>query len=196
MNLMLTCLAALAIGSTGTAPVNSAAPTFTLTDAKGAKVSLEDFRGKYVVLEWWNYQCPIVVKHYSSQNMQNLQRKLTGEGVVWLTICSSAPGKQGNVDGAKALEVMAGQKGAPTSILLDPTGEVGKKYDAKTTPHMFLVSPKGELLYDGAIDSIPSSNAADIPKAENYVLKAFEEAKGGKAVSTPKPRPYGCNVKY
>jgi len=196
MNLMLTCLAALAIGSTGTATVNSAAPTFTLTDAKGAKVSLEDFRGKYVVLEWWNYQCPIVVKHYSSQNMQNLQRKLTGEGVVWLTICSSAPGKQGNVDGAKALEVMAGQKGAPTSILLDPTGEVGKKYDAKTTPHMFLVSPKGELLYDGAIDSIPSSNAADIPKAENYVLKAFEESKSGKAVSNPKTRPYGCGVKY
>jgi peroxiredoxin len=172
------------------------APNFTLPSSTGKQVSLADFKGKYVVLEWWNHQCPFVRKHYDSGNMQKTQKELTDKGVVWLTIVSSKEGAQGYVTADQANDIMKREKGVPTFILHDPTGEVGKKYDAKTTPQMVLISPKGEVLYDGAIDSIPSSRISDLDKAENYLLRAYGEASSGKAVSMPKTKPYGCNVKY
>lgn len=174
---------------------SSAAPPFTLPAADGKSVSLSDFKGKYVVLEWWNFECPFVVKHYSG-NMQKLQKEFTEKGVIWLTINSSAPGTQGHVNGERALAIMKEKNGSPTHILLDHDGKVGRAYGAKTTPHMFLISPEGVILYDGAIDSIRSSNVADIEKAENYLVKAYNEASSGKPVSTPKTQPYGCSVKY
>jgi peroxiredoxin len=179
----------------GAARVESA-PAFTLKSSTGKDISLDDFKGKYVVLEWWNYGCPFVRKHYDSKNMQTLQRQFTSEGVVWLTICSSAEGKQGYVSLETADAQMKKESGAPTHILLDPNGTVGKLYKAKTTPHMFLISPKGEVLYQGAIDSIPSANPEDIKKAENYLVKAYKEALDGKPIATAKTQPYGCSVKY
>jgi peroxiredoxin len=176
--------------------VPAAAPDFTLPSSTGKEVSLTDFKGKYVVLEWWNHQCPYVVKHYNSGNMQATQKALTEKGVVWLTIVSSKEGAQGYVTPDQANEIMKEKKGVPTFILHDPSGVVGKKYDAKTTPQMVLISPTGEMLYDGAIDSIASSKIADLEKAENYLLRAYNEASAGKAVSMPKTKPYGCNVKY
>jgi peroxiredoxin len=173
-----------------------AAPMFTLTSAEGKTVNLADFKGKYVVLEWWNFECPFVVKHYGAGNMQKLQKEFTEKGVIWLTINSSAPGKQGHVNGEQAISLMKEKKASPTHVLLDHDGKVGKMYDAKTTPQMILISPEGVILYDGAIDSIRSSNPADIEKAENYLVKAFAEASSGKPVSTPKTQPYGCSVKY
>lgn len=171
------------------------APAFTLDSAEGKKVSLEEFRGKWVVLEWWNYQCPIVRRHYSAGNIQRQQAELKEKGVVWLSICSSAPGKQGHVDGSKATEVMKAGEGSPFAVLLDPTGEVGKKYGALTTPHMFLISPKGEILYNGAIDSNRSGRQAD-SEVQHYLMDAYAEASAGKEVTVKKSQPYGCDVKY
>ncbi|MCG9894955.1 MAG: redoxin family protein [Fimbriimonadaceae bacterium] len=172
------------------------APDFTLADQTGKSHSLSDFRGRFVVLEWWNHQCPFVVKHYASGNMQKLQKQMTDDKVVWLTINSSAPGKQGHVSGeqAKALMKELGKKA--TAVLLDHDGKVGRAFEAKTTPQMVLISPKGELLYNGAIDSIRSASQDDVPKAENFLLRAYNEAKAGKPVSMPTTQPYGCSVKY
>ena len=186
-------VAVAAMAAFATAP---SAPEFTLPSSVGKDVSLADFKGKYVVLEWWNYQCPYVVKHYNSGNMQRTQKELKDKGVVWLTIVSSKPGSQGYVTSEQANEVMKTNRGAPTFILHDPSGVVGKKYDAQTTPQMVLISPTGEMLYNGAIDSIPSSRIADLEKAENYLLRAFNEVSAGKPVSMPRTKPYGCNVKY
>jgi peroxiredoxin len=186
-------VAVAAMAAFATAP---SAPEFTLPSSVGKDVSLADFKGKYVVLEWWNYQCPYVVKHYNSGNMQRTQKELKDKGVVWLTIVSSKPGSQGYVTSEQANEVMKKNRGVPTFILHDPSGVVGKKYDAQTTPQMVLISPTGEMLYNGAIDSIPSSRIADLEKAENYLLRAFNEVSAGKPVSMPKTKPYGCNVKY
>ncbi|MBL8069388.1 MAG: redoxin domain-containing protein [Armatimonadetes bacterium] len=172
------------------------APAFSLADSKGATISLSQFKGKYVVLEWWNYQCPIVRRHYDSGNMQSLQRQLTEKGVVWLSINSSAAGKQGNVDGPRADEVMKSEKGAVSHILLDHDGKVGRAYGAKTTPQMVLISPQGEVLYNGAIDNMPNASREETSKAENYVLRAYGEAVSGKEVSIKTTRPYGCSVKY
>lgn len=173
------------------------ASAFTLTSSKGKSVNLTDFKGKWVVLEWWNYQCPFVQKHYNSGNMQKTQKQLTDKGVVWLTICSSAPGKQGHVSAEQAEKILADLKGNATHVLFDPEGKVGKMYNAKTTPQMVLISPdKQEVLYNGAIDDIRSANIADIAKAENLILRAYNEASNGKAVSIPYKEPYGCNVKY
>jgi peroxiredoxin len=185
-----------AVAAMAAITVPAAAPDFTLPSSTGKEVSLTDFKGKYVVLEWWNHQCPYVVKHYNSGNMQATQKALTEKGVVWLTIVSSKEGAQGYVTPDQANEIMKEKKGVPTFILHDPSGVVGKKYDAKTTPQMVLISPTGEMLYDGAIDSIASSKIADLEKAENYLLRAYNEASAGKAVSMPKTKPYGCNVKY
>ena len=187
-------VAVAAMAAFATTP--GAAPDFKLPSSVGKEVSLSDFRGKYVVLEWWNYQCPFVVKHYDSGNMQRTQKALTEKGVVWLTIVSSKEGAQGYVTAEQANSIMKENRGLPSFILHDPSGVVGKKYDAKTTPQMVLISPAGEILYDGAIDSIPSSRISDLEKAENYLLRAFGEASTGKPVSMPKTKPYGCNVKY
>jgi hypothetical protein len=176
--------------------VGKAAPNFKLNDVNGRVVSLSDFRGKTVVLEWNNPDCPFVKKHYGSGNMQKTQAAATKDGVVWLSINSSAEGKQGHMDGAKAKAVIAAQKAQPTAYLLDPKGVVGTGYGAKTTPHIYIVDPKGTLVYNGGIDDKPTPNPADINGARNHVLAALSELKAGKAVSVPESRPYGCNVKY
>ena len=176
--------------------VGKPAPNFRANDVNGRVVTLSDFRGKTVVLEWNNPECPFVRKHYSSGNMQKTQAAARRAGVVWLTINSSAPGKQGHVDGAKAKSLLAAQKAQPSAYLLDPQGRVGKGYGAKTTPHMYIIDPRGTLVYMGGIDNKPSPNPADIGGARNHVLAALSEMKSGKPVSVSTSRPYGCSVKY
>lgn len=178
------------------AEVGSKAPDFSLKDTNGKTESLSKYKGKFVVLEWTNPDCPFVHKHYDSGNMQKLQREFTGKGVVWLTIDSSAEGKQGNYPADKLNEILKERHASPTALLLDTDGKVGKEYGAKTTPHMFIINPEGKLIYEGGIDNIPSTDQADIAKATNYVQAALDEAMAGKPVTTPTSRPYGCGVKY
>lgn len=194
----LTCLA-LAVAAAPAAlavKVGEPAPAFTAIDSNGKQVSLAQFKGKYVVLEWHNQGCPFVVKHYGSGNLPKLQKEWTAKQVVWLAIISSAPGKQGFVDGKGANQDMQEHNATPTATLLDPKGEVGRLYGAKTTPHMFIINPQGQLIYNGAIDDKSSADAADIPGAKNYVAQALTEALAGKPVSQPTTPPYGCSVKY
>ncbi len=172
------------------------APAFTAQNADGRPVSLAQFKGKTVVLEWTNSGCPYVGKHYGSANMQTLQKEARAQGVVWLSVISSAPGQQGFKTGAEA-KAWAKESGAsPSDILLDPDGKLGRLYGAKTTPDMRIVNTKGELVYEGAIDDKPTSNAADVKTAKNFVRVALAEIKAGKPVSTPFAKPYGCSVKY
>ncbi len=172
------------------------APDFTLKGADGRNYNLSDFRGKYVVLEWLNHECPFVVKHYESGNMQALQKEAKDKDVVWLSINSSAPGKQGHLDARSANSITYRKKAAPFAVLLDSEGKVGRLFGAKTTPHMFIIDPKGVVIYQGAIDSIKSTDKEDVAKAENYVHKALNEALAGKPVSTSQTPAYGCSVKY
>ena len=178
------------------AVVGKAAPSFSLTDMDGKTVKLSDFKGKFVVLEWVNFDCPFVRKHYGSENMQQLQKTYTGKDVVWISICSSAPGKQGHLTGDEAKEATKERGASPTEFLLDPKGVTGKAYGAKTTPHMFVIDPKGKLLYNGAIDDTPSTKIADIPNSKNYVVAALDAALEGKPVENATTKPYGCSVKY
>src|SRR5277367_1367294 len=178
------------------AKVGGAAPEFTATASNGKTVRLADFRGKYVVLEWHNNGCPYVGKHYNSGNMQRLQKHWTSEGVVWLTILSSAPGKQGYVTASEENDYLIKEQAVPTAALLDPTGEIGHLYDAKTSPQMVVINPQGIVIYEGAIDDKPTTALADVPGATNYVNLALEEAMAGKKIETPVTRPYGCSVKY
>ena len=182
--------------SQAAAKVGEPAPGFTTIDSNGKNVSLADYKGKYVVLEWTNNECPFVRKHYGSGNMQAQQKEFTGKGVVWLTVISSAPGKQGHVDGKQANELTKSRNAAPTAVLLDEKGDVGRLYGAKTTPHMFIVDPAGKLIYAGGIDSIASPDPEDLPKATQYVKVALTEAMSGKPVSQAVTAPYGCSVKY
>jgi peroxiredoxin len=172
------------------------APDFTLKDSKGNSQKLSSFSGKFVVLEWMNPECPFVKKHYSTGNMQSLQKEHTAKGIVWLSIISSAPGKQGYCTGPQAEANTKDQKASPTAVLLDPSGEVGQLYGAKTTPHMFVINPEGKLIYMGAIDSIRSANSSDCAKADNYIRQTLDAALAGKPVSTPETKSYGCSVKY
>jgi peroxiredoxin len=181
--------------SQAAAKVGEPAPAFTVVDSNGKTMSLADHKGKYVVLEWTNHDCPFVKKHYSG-NMQAQQKEATSKGVVWLSVISSAPGKQGHVDGKKANELTASRGAAPTAVLLDEKGDVGRMYGAKTTPHMFIIDPAGKLIYAGGIDSIPSADVEDIPKATQFVKVALGEAMGGKPVSQAQTAQYGCSVKY
>lgn len=185
-------------GSTGTAeaPATDMAPAFTLVDAEGVERSLADFRGKTVVLEWTNEGCPYVQKHYSSGNMQALQREATGDGVVWLTIISSAPGQQGYVEGEAARDWKDRNDAAATHLLLDPEGTVGRLYDAKTTPDMRIIDPEGRLTYVGGIDDRPTNKVEDIEGATNHVTMALADMEAGRAVATPFATPYGCSIKY
>ena len=185
-----------AIASAATAKVGQPAPAFELVDSTGQAHKLADYAGKTVVLEWTNHGCPFVRKHYGAGNMQAQQRDITADGVVWLTINSSAPGKQGHVDGAGAEKVRAEAKAAQTAYLLDPDGKVGRAYGAMTTPHMYVIDPEGVLRYAGAIDSIPSADKDDIAKATQYVPQALSELAAGQPVSVATTRPYGCDVKY
>ena len=191
----LVLLAPLA-SANAAAVVGKPAPAFQLTDMNGEKVRLDSFKGKYVVLEWVNFQCPFVGKHYGGQNMQALQKRYTEKGVVWLTICSSAPGKQGHVTGSEAKQAVDERDAAPSRFLLDPKGVVGRAYGAKTTPHMFIIDKDGMLRYNGAIDDDSSADGAKGDKAVNYVSKALDEIAKGETVSTPETKPYGCGVKY
>lgn len=178
------------------AVVGKAAPAFTLPDSKGARTALADFKGKTVVLEWHNHECPYVVKHYASGNIPSLQRRYTKEGVVWLSVISSAPGKQGHVSGEQADANMKGAQAAPTRVLLDPTGMVGTLYGARTTPHMYIVDGEGVLRYNGAIDSIPSADKADLVEAEPWFAQALDAVLAGEKVEHAVNKPYGCSVKY
>jgi peroxiredoxin len=177
--------------------LGEAAPDWSLTDTNGKTHRLSDFRGKYVVLEWTNHQCPVVVRHYRAGNMQATQKWAKEKGVVWLSIVSSRPGSQGYVEPAQANEVIKEKGHVITAMLLDPSGTVGRKYGAKTTPHMYVIDPKGILIYNGAIDDNPSARTAEEMKAaRNHVVMALTESMAGKPVSVPASQPYGCSVKY
>jgi alkyl hydroperoxide reductase subunit AhpC len=178
------------------AKVGEPAPDFTGTASNGRTIHLTDYHGKYVVLEWHNNGCPFVGKQYNSGNMQKLEKEWTARGVIWLTMESSAPGKQGYVTANEENDYLAKVQASPTAALLDPTGAIGHLYDAKTSPHMFVVNPQGILIYDGAIDDKPTTDVSDVPGATNYVSLALEQSMGGKAVATAATRPYGCSVKY
>jgi peroxiredoxin len=181
----------------GTAETGRPAPDFSVRAADGTLVSLKDLKGKLVVLEWVNEGCPFVGKHYGSGNLQALQGKYTEKGVVWLSVCSSAKGRQGYWrDGAEALAFKKKQKAAMTHLLLDPDGALGHAYGAKTTPHLFVVDKAGRLAYQGAIDDTPSTRQKDVKTARNWVAQALDELLAGKPVSVPETRSYGCSVKY
>ncbi len=183
-------------GCSRSLPAGQAAPEFTLPNSKGEQVKISDQKGKFVVLEWFNDGCPYVKKHYGSGNMQALQKKYSEKGVEWMTVLSSAPGKQGHQSAQGINALMVEWKGQPSQVLLDPMGKVGRLYGAKTTPHMFVIDPKGIIIYQGAIDSTASSDPADIPQSENYVAKALDASMAGKTVETSSTTPYGCSVKY
>jgi len=178
------------------AKVGSEAPSFTLTDTNGTEHSLSDFRGKFVVLEWLNHDCPFVVKHYESGNMQKLQREHAENDGVWLSVVSSVPGKQGYVTPEEGNKLAEEKNAAPAGILLDTEGSVGKMYGAKTTPHMYVIDPEGKLIYAGAIDDKPTTNLSDVEGAHNYVMAAISQAKAGQEVVNPTTVAYGCSVKY
>lgn len=178
------------------AEVGKPAPDFTLPDADGKKHSLSDYKNKLVVLEWVNFGCPFVKKHYGSKNMQKLQAEYTGKGVTWLTICSSAKGNQGYFEG-DALKKQLKQEGwKGTEYLIDDSGTVGHEYGATSTPNMFVLNKEHALVYAGAIDDINSFEQSDIPKAKNYVRAALDEVMASKKIATVKTEPYGCSVKY
>jgi peroxiredoxin len=186
----------LLISSAYAAKVGESAPDFQATASNGQVYKLSQYRGQFVVLEWHNNGCPYTRKHYESGNMQRLQRDWTRKGVVWFTVISSAPGHQGYVTAQQENDYLKQTKASPSAALLDPQGDVGRLYSAKTTPHMFVINPQGVLVYDGAIDSQATTDQADISTAKNYVSQALEEAMGNKSVSIPTTRPYGCSVKY
>ncbi|HYG46323.1 MAG TPA: redoxin domain-containing protein [Allosphingosinicella sp.] len=177
-------------------PVGKAAPDFRASDVDGRLVSLADFRGRTVVLEWSNPECPTVKKHYDSGNMQKTQAQAAAAGVVWLTINSSAEGEQGHMTPVRAKARTALEQSRRTAYILDPKGEIGRRYGAKATPHMYIVNPAGTLVYNGGIDDKPTTDPADIAGARNHVLAALGELKAGKPVSVPTSRAYGCSVKY
>lgn len=191
--LLLAVTASLVFAEAG---AGKPAPDFTLKDTAGKEHSLKDFAGKVVVLEWVNFGCPFVQKHYSSGNMQKLQAKAKADGVVWLSIASSAPGKQGHMDPADAAKKCEEVGSNATAYLIDEDGAVGRAYGAKVTPDMFVINADGIIAYHGAIDDKKSTNPEDIASSKNYVAAALEEVLAGKPVSTPSTTPYGCSVKY
>ncbi len=187
----------LAAGPALAAPaIGQPAPAFTIKDGAGQTRSLSEFKGKTVVLEWTNAGCPYVQKHYESGNMQGLQKGAAKDGVVWLTLISSAPGKQGYVSPAEAKTWKSTTGAGSTAVLLDPTGQVGHAYEAKTTPHMYVVNPAGTLVYMGGIDDKPTADPASLKGATNYVAAALSDVKAGRPVAKAVSKPYGCTIKY
>jgi AhpC/TSA family protein len=178
------------------ARIGEPAPAFSLADSNGKAVSLADFKGKTVVLEWTNHECPYVRKHYGANNMQMLQKKWTAQGVVWLTLISSAPGTPGYLTGEEANKLTVQRAAAPSHVLLDPKGDVGRAYGAQTTPHMYVIKGDGTLAYMGGIDDRPTTRLDDLKTAKNFVDAALTELAEGKPVSATTARPYGCSVKY
>jgi peroxiredoxin len=196
--LILGLLTATALASPALAApsIGQPAPAFSAVDADGKTRSLSEFKGKTVVLEWTNSGCPYVQKHYNSGNMQGLQGAAAKDGVVWLTLVSSAPGMQGYVTGPEAKSWKAKEKAASSAVLLDPKGTVGRAYEAKTTPHMYVIDKTGKLVYMGGIDDKPSSDPSSLKGAKNYVTAALADVKAGRPVAEAATRPYGCSVKY
>lgn len=194
--ILLSILTVLSLSAGAGVIVGKPAPDFTGVDSQGIKHSLSQYKGKTVVLEWTNHDCPYVKKHYNSGNMQKLQKDATANGIVWLSIISSKPGKQGHVSGKQANELTQSRNAAPTAVILDETSEIGLLYGAKTTPHMFIIDKKGQLVYMGGIDNIPSKDEDDIADAKNYVRAALDAMAEGKTIEDSITRPYGCSVKY
>ncbi len=194
--ILFATLVSLALPRAWAVRVGTPAPEFTATDTHGKDHQLSGQKGKFVVIEWHNRDCPYTRKHYTSGNMQRLQREWTQKGVVWFTVISSAPGTQGYVNADDENAYVARMKASPTAVLLDPQGALGHLYGAKTTPHMFVINPEGVLIYDGAIDDKPTTDEADIATARNYLQAALEAAMAGQPVEVPTSRPYGCSVKY
>jgi len=197
--LILTAITTLAAGALYAADVpaiGSAAPEFSAPDTNGKTQSLSEYKGKYVVLEWFNPECPFVKKHYGPGNMQKLQKEFTDKGVVWLTVDSNAPGTEGSITAEQAKKIMESWKTHQTALLLDPESKIAKLYGAKNTPNMVIINPEGKIVYEGAIDSKATPNPADIPTSTNYVKSALDESLAGKPVSNAQTKPYGCSVKY
>ena len=194
--LTLTALCTSVLQGAEAPKVGAPAPNFSLPDASGKTHSLDQYKGKYVVLEWFNPGCPFVQKHYKSDNMQALQKEFTGKGVAWLTIDSSAPGSQGYLTPVEAKKQKSDLNMGSTALLLDPTGKVGHEYHATNTPHMFVLDPQGKLIYEGAIDNKASVDPEDIKSSTNYVKTALDEAMAGKPISTAETKAYGCSIKY
>ncbi|MGB5282062.1 MAG: thioredoxin family protein [Arenicellales bacterium] len=194
--MLLSLLAAISLTTHAAVNVGQPAPDFTGADSNGKQHSLSQYKGKTVVLEWTNHDCPYVKKHYNSGNMQALQKDATANGIVWLSIISSRPGKQGHVSGKQANELTASRNASPTAVILDESSEIGLLYGAKTTPHMYIIDKSGQLVYMGGIDNTPSKDEDDIPKSKNYVRTALDEMAAGQAIKESITRPYGCSVKY
>ena len=192
----LAALATAPLHALATATVGQSAPDFALSDTAGKTLRLSDFKGKTVVLEWTNPGCPFVRKHYDSGNMQTMQREAVDRGVVWLAVNSTETASGDYLSPAKLAAWMQEKRAAPTATLMDEDGKVGRAYGARTTPHMYIVNPQGQLIYAGGIDSIPSASADDIPKATNYVKVGVAEALAGKPLTASTTRPYGCSIKY
>jgi peroxiredoxin len=178
------------------ARIGAPAPTFSLTDSNGKAVALGDFKGKTVVLEWTNHDCPYVRKQYGGNAMQALQKKWTGQGIVWLTVISSAKGEQGYVTPEQANKLTAERGAAPTAVVFDTKGDVGRAYGAQTTPHMYVITGDGKLVYMGGIDDKATTRLDDLKTAKNFVDQALSEIAQGKPVSVTTARPYGCTIKY
>src|SRR5688572_15423932 len=193
---VLALAAVLAVSAQAAPAVGQSAPDFTLKDPSGKTVKLSDFRGKHVVLEWTNPGCPYVRKHYNSGNMPATQKEAVDKGVVWLSINSTGKSSIDYMEPAKLVAWQKERQSQPTAMLLDEEGTTGKAYGARTTPHMYIVNPQGQLIYAGGIDSIASSNPDDIKKAVNYVSQGLNEALAGKPLSASTTRPYGCSIKY
>ena len=194
--MLLSLLTAFSLSAYASVNVGKPAPDFTGVDSLGIKHSLSQYKGKTVVLEWTNHDCPYVKKHYNSGNMQNLQKNATANGIVWLSIISSKPGKEGHVSGEQANQLTQSRNAAATAVILDETSEIGLLYGAKTTPHMYIIDKTGQLVYMGGIDNIPSKDEEDIAGAKNYVRAALDAMAAGKTIEDSITRPYGCSVKY
>ena len=188
--------AALVVSTANAAPPGNIAPAFNENNTAGKEVQLSDFAGKTVILEWTNDGCPFVQKHYNSKNMQATQEAATKDGAVWISVISSKPGSQGHVNAAQADALTSDRGAKPTHVLLDPDGSMGRAYGAKTTPHMYIITPDGKIAYNGAIDSIKSNRVDDVPKATNYVLAGLASLKAGRVPDPALTVPYGCDVKY
>ena len=193
---VLACTMALVVSSQAAVTIGSPAPDFALTDMQGKVHRLSDYKGKTVVLEWVNPECPFVMKHYRSGNIPRTQKAATADGVIWLSINTGEPGAQGVYDPARQAKWAERMQASPTTYLRDPDGQVGRLYGAKTTPHLFVITAEGALVYNGAIDSIRSAEVEDITKAENYVRSALAAVKAGRPVAKATSQPYGCSVKY
>jgi len=196
LSIVVLAIASLAATAAYAVRVGDPAPDFTGTDSNGKTQTLSAYKGKFVVLEWSNRDCPYTRKHYDSGNMQSLQREWRAKGVIWLTIISSAPEEQGYVTAAEENAQLAKAHAVPSAAILDPKGTIGREYAAKTTPHMFVIDPSGKLIYDGAIDDHPTTDVTDIKISKNYVSEALTQAMAGSGVAPSSTRPYGCSVKY